>query len=757
MDGGPVERMFTTYPQLGDYAIAQAARAAIVSALEGATPGRHSGFPVNGDTFLRIFFPDWAPAPYAADVSPAFPQVRWSGFAVAVLCQAMFNLASDLRPQLRQDKIDGDIAGFNAAVSAQAVAWYAHVFANASQDFASAYAEAGEKARVLAEYTTQLTSDHYVTSRRAMVASSTWTNQTPELFHHWLKLTILGASDALVDQTIAKLAGMQLPIPPALQAGQWRGYMGWLGPGAPGVNIRWVDIQSASAGITKRECQFYDGVPSCMDDENSFEFTANGQPGSGYRKPPSGGSCFAGDTLVALADGGTARIDTVRPGDRVRTPGGAGTVALVARPRREGRPLYSLDSHRFRFSATHPFVLGDDPPHALAAVDPRALERFVGTLAHAGVAHIGQRPALLMCAQDGALAPRRAGEVRSHDAPGDPEEQLYDLILEPDEDGFPAYLAGDEQGLYAVASELPRPLGAPFAALALAQLLTVAAPALREPLASLPADHLARRLDEPLRRISSTLMADAWVRVGERPAAGTPPASDAVEPSDAVAAIMAAFAGNEHDYDPRMGALFEWLSGRHVDELSAMVEMGWRVPGVRDGEAQPQLLALSVEDVVLRDPLGVGTSLSVAVRIDGDAPRLAAERGRRSGCAFVRHFDDTVYVRPWPGGGGLSLELVDAGGEPLGLRADHWLPASLDHGYRRFQALLWDHHETHRGEIVYDVRPLTEELAAREAARRDGWDERARVGFAVALGRACGELLAQRLPTAVGRGPHVAA
>lgn len=77
-----------------------------------------------------------------------------------------------------------------------------------------------------------------------------------ELFHQWVKLSILGsalpdtgraatgdefffpATDAVIDAALAN----GLPVPPELDPGQWESYMGWVTGGAAGFPI-------GSAGI----------------------------------------------------------------------------------------------------------------------------------------------------------------------------------------------------------------------------------------------------------------------------------------------------------------------------------------------------------------------------------------------------------------------------------------------------------------------------------------------------------------------------
>ncbi|XP_035691095.1 uncharacterized protein LOC118425997 [Branchiostoma floridae] len=389
-----VQEMFSLLPTPGGNNSGKPARTALVSKLKGSTPGRHTEAHGKGDTFRKIFFPNYKSAPYEGNTSlSSLDNKWWSDFSTVVLCQAMYNLTSDLRKQLKKDNINNAVNSKNSELKKHCMSFYAKVF---SQTFAKkAYDSIQNKKSAKAEYIAVLTSDAWITAKRTVASEGMWTDAAWELYHHWVKLHLLGASNKEIDGIIKQLKSKELMIPQEVGAGNWTSYTAWMDPSA----ITWKDIQGdAAKGILKSVMMpSYGpyGRPSSMKEENSFEFTANGQPGSGYRHSPGhhgGGSCFTGDTKVLMANGTRLPIRSVEVGDEVFTLQGPRRVAVISTPTRKNRHLYSLNGYSFLFTDTHPFVTASgldneiDAGAAFTAISPRKLANLVPTLSRLGIA-----------------------------------------------------------------------------------------------------------------------------------------------------------------------------------------------------------------------------------------------------------------------------------------------------------------------------------------------------------------------------------
>ena len=128
----------------------------------------------------------------------------------------------------------------------------------------------------------------------------------------WLKLKQLGFSttdiSAIITNVTNQFAGAHYTLPSEVGATTWQSYSVFMNP--PSIN--WTDLQAeASGGVTQQVCHHTPGTrgPSCMNEENAFEFTSNGQPGAGYRSAP-GGSCLMIVCETAVTCAFAVRIST---------------------------------------------------------------------------------------------------------------------------------------------------------------------------------------------------------------------------------------------------------------------------------------------------------------------------------------------------------------------------------------------------------------------------------------------------------------
>ncbi|HYP00216.1 MAG TPA: hypothetical protein VER76_08500, partial [Pyrinomonadaceae bacterium] len=451
-------------PPDGANPLGHGARAVLVNKMKGATPGHDLGvFGQRVKAFKDIFFANYAYNPEEAQVNAytGLTDAFWSDMAAAALCQQMYHVTSKIRPKILIDKINGNLGAWNANLRGRVARFYAHMARVVDGNIKTALAAfPDEPSRKQAReyYMLGLTSDSWINAKVTQQASGNWTNQDWELFHHWIKLAALGASDQEIDDVITRASAKGLPVPSSLAAGAWRSWSVWFGN-----NIGYGDVGEATEPILRTTSAPVKKYATRMAEGYSYAFTANGQPGTAYRETPSGGSCFAPGAKVLMADGTLKNIETVAPGEQVRTPDGTREVLLRAAPLRGARSLYRIGEAAFAFTATHPFIIYDGRPETVGvytAVNPEALARALPMLAQLGIRPMSaDPPPPLVAYAAGTVEPYRPENIRLD--PNLKPDSLFDLVLDVDLDGRSEYFVGDETIQLLVSSEVPRYLDVP--------------------------------------------------------------------------------------------------------------------------------------------------------------------------------------------------------------------------------------------------------------------------------------------------------
>ena len=255
-----------------------------------------------------------------------------------------------------------------------------------------------------------------------------------------------------------------MTIPDSVNENNWRNYLVWLIP----TDINHSDIDSeAKHGILESiyipSMSPYGG--SSMKEENSFEFTANGQPGSGYRHSGGGGGCcFTKNTKVLMYDNSMKDISSIRVGDNVKTQNGCSKVIYVSKILQRDRILYSINDLPFRFTDTQPFVNFTNKQQTSRAVyvtvRPDRLQSFCPTLGWEGIEKLSENTTLVNGTD---LKPLKVKSIESQEinSAADTQEFLYDIIVTPNETtGHFEYFAGCEDAVFLTVSEISSMSGA---------------------------------------------------------------------------------------------------------------------------------------------------------------------------------------------------------------------------------------------------------------------------------------------------------
>ena len=742
-------------PDFSANPVGVAARAGLVSKLEASVPGNG---PSDGSLFSNgqgpsyesVFFGSATLSPLERDVTAVtgIPDDRWAEHATALLCQSMYEQTTNVRAQLDPDEINAGVAALNTDVAAPAAAsaWYGHALANCQPVVKAALAtitSAGTVSDAKQRYIDELTSKEWITEKREALKDLSWLNADWELYHHWVRLSLLGATPAEIANLIASMQAENLTVDLVVDGAHWQSYVVWLG--AP---LSHADIDAdARAGIFEVRNDVYTPPRGSEDiDEGfSFAFVDDGQPGAAYTPPPPSGSCVAAGALVSMADGRLEAIERVRPGARVLTVRGPRTVAVVATPARGRRPLYSIGGSALRVTEMHPLASGDGL-HGVLAVKPRALSRWVPTMDGAGIDRLAPGSRALAWTSDG---PQPVEIASVTEEPGDDStvaETLYDIICEPDEHGIPPYVAGDGETQLVVLPELPRITAAPHAARAVLAMLEEVEPALRARLAETADHELPAALDallRPLRGRLTDAVAGARANGDGRAPVALP---------EHVRGRMETFSGADAGYDRIRGAVLELLAAHFAAPLDEAVRLRGRELHA-PGDRPPDSVAVTLLDLHTEagePPLG---EISADVRLAGVEPfeEVDLEPSPAPDSPFTRRLD-RVSVFAAPAGDevvAVRVTLRVAGADPLiGTAA---LAEATARPHRRLEALMRPSAGEPCGRLTLDLRPLSRDALDRERRTRVTGAQDDPSDYAEALGRALGALLAQALtPLAVG-------
>ena len=492
-----------------------------------------------------------------------------------------------------------------------------------------------------------------------------------------------------------------------------------------------------------------------MDNENSWEFTADSQPGSGFRTPPPS-SCLSADARVRMADGSLRPISAVAVGEMALSADGPRRVVHVVKSPLGARPLYRFEGREFAFTATHPFVVAnassEGAPAFLAVNAAEAVYALPG-LGELGIGRLGaaHAPKLTIFSEATATA-ADAPSVISDEA--DAETEVFDLVLELDADGASAYLAGDDAQKYLVASEAPR-----FAFAggdrSLHRNVRDGRAGARPCARALSGEQLPRPAsiwhDRHLSR----------ARFAGSKTHGTGGRRRAADACDGAGPRLNLL-GDVSDGQPSnlagaAGAAFGVLAATLAPPFRLACAMGWRQLE-QAGPERSECLAIDIDTIELDGSLDVklpGQELKIALA-HGTAQlerslAIGAGQGEHGMGALVH---DTAYFTDWRPGGShgkpwtvafaLSDDAAGAGTVPI---ARAYLPHDGVQQASFRSAAIFGTSGSKAGRLTFEVRRLTSAQVSVEREARRNWSRARAAAFAAALGKAAGNLIAEKFAT----------
>ena len=288
-------QLFTAISVEGDNGPGNVATSAFTGSLKAAIPGKcyyyyllqyPSLCNLYYQSFQYVFAPSYSKAPYQDEVTQytGLSSSWWSDFSVAALCKTMYDLTTKLRPALNVDKITADISDYDEHLKGT-WKYYAYVFMKENSQFSEAFGSLS--ADDIVKYRNMyirdgLLSSTWIMAKKTQLSEGTWRDPGPtwEMFHHSIKLHLLGAGDADIDDVLNKLVDQGLLFPQEVRAANWREYFGWLDPDKI---LQSVKSDAAKGIMETRDCPWI--VPCCFGspEYQSFRFTESKQPGHKYR------------------------------------------------------------------------------------------------------------------------------------------------------------------------------------------------------------------------------------------------------------------------------------------------------------------------------------------------------------------------------------------------------------------------------------------------------------------------------------------
>jgi hypothetical protein len=227
-----------------DFSSGQRLHSLYVNNVMAQVPGNYSQMFGTGPSFRSVFYPNWQPDPLARFVpDTGLDGGWWNRFAIAVLCQAIADMGSNIRGQMLSDKINADVRSMNATLRSRSARVYAQVFAATFPPLTQLLAKLPDRAAAKKQFHDALLDN--VLNHQLWYQAGVWDNPDWELFNSYAKYIALGAGDAEVDTLITDLQKAGLPIPPVVNVAGWRSYANELRD-KPDIDLN--DIRSACAG-----------------------------------------------------------------------------------------------------------------------------------------------------------------------------------------------------------------------------------------------------------------------------------------------------------------------------------------------------------------------------------------------------------------------------------------------------------------------------------------------------------------------------
>jgi hypothetical protein len=251
----PLYKLITDIPDAKSNPQGKAARNDFVGEIKMSTPGYavYQLDLVGRSAFSYEFYPDTYRKlvfgrPDVRSITGISQYDWWKDLSVAVLCQSM-NRNTSCR--FKTDLISSDLQGYNSTIKNSAMfRLYEHTIEHNFMKYNGDYNKAKN------DYIKNICTSDWVNYKMLLYESGRWADGAWELFHHWLKLKILGASDSEITSTIQELRELGLKIFDEVDEHNWSNYRNFFDPD----KIDGDDIEEESKRHQTKTVTYTDGL-----------------------------------------------------------------------------------------------------------------------------------------------------------------------------------------------------------------------------------------------------------------------------------------------------------------------------------------------------------------------------------------------------------------------------------------------------------------------------------------------------------------
>jgi hypothetical protein len=243
-----VKAMFnaTPGPSLGEQV-----RAIFINKIAGSTPGRYTRERDTAESdanYRDVFFPGWSALPYADEIAArtGLGDGWWSDYAVALLCQAIYNQAKATRRFLKSAEIDQAADKASQELHVNVVPFFVYLL---GKEFSFSF-DAFDRPKAKEQYIALLKA--VVPVWDLALAQSMNKNPEWQLLHHFIKLSALGASSAEIKLVNGQLEELGMPIPSSLLGDRWTQHISHLGK-----PVTYLDIGALASDGIKRIVEIF--------------------------------------------------------------------------------------------------------------------------------------------------------------------------------------------------------------------------------------------------------------------------------------------------------------------------------------------------------------------------------------------------------------------------------------------------------------------------------------------------------------------
>ncbi|ADU72924.1 Hint domain-containing homing endonuclease [Pantoea sp. At-9b] len=482
---GPLVGLINALPFYGDSSFIQCHRGTLINLLQVNLPnsriapepsssgvtvtilmeytGPYSGY---RDAFYNGITPNAGGQEVATQVQamqPALNSTWWSNYGVSILSDAI-RLSTSI--PLDTGKLSGALSGAHSALMPALTASYLGVFTQGYAPTSAALrpimnnGQGPQSAQLLAQAIAR--GQFTANINQAISAGGDSTNAAVWfLFNLWVTLKALGAAD--VDAVIQQSQTQGLIVPAPVGPGSWwnGGYTQWY-TALSGSDVQAKIAPRISDAMPEKETIIQRVPPDGFPISNTFNKTVNnGYPlslcqwGNLNWFPPPSSSCFGKGTQVLMADGSGKAIETLNVGDEVMSSQGARKIVLIESPLRRERSLYQLNKLPVFATAAHPFRTQEADNCLRTSIDPWSTIDSVPSMIAGGVSALS-RGSVLAGLSNGQHVPVSVTSIDQYPAT-EPEERVYDLLLENWTQGYVTWFVGGPSVYCAVDAETADP------------------------------------------------------------------------------------------------------------------------------------------------------------------------------------------------------------------------------------------------------------------------------------------------------------